>query len=220
MPGAQLNPCRAFCSLEMDHQAHLPVLAAGGCLPSRYRLDFPEPELPCPCLLQGGARLAEGLCRALGISKAVLVGHSAGALTAMEVFKRCKAVLSKQMRESCRASGPRTERPCMMFRGIDLWVSWQMRDTCCASWQREARHAVPQVSCPEHPRGCQSAASGRAWLPQQCPVCSSASTWLGHFRSQAHSASLPIVANLQGQQLRACTAADRRCECSAAQGRF
>ena len=57
-----------------------------------------------PCLLQGGARLAEGLCRALGISQAVLVGHSAGALTAMEVFKRCRAVLSEQMRESCGAS--------------------------------------------------------------------------------------------------------------------
>ena len=57
-----------------------------------------------PCLLQGGASLAEGLCRALGISQAVLVGHSAGALTAMEVFKRCRAVLSEQMRESCFAS--------------------------------------------------------------------------------------------------------------------
>lgn len=41
-----------------------------------------------PYTNKGGARLAEGLCRALGISKAVLVGHSAGALTAMEVFKR------------------------------------------------------------------------------------------------------------------------------------
>ena len=69
-----------------------------------------------PCLLQGGARLAEGLCRALGISQAVLVGHSAGALTAMEVFKRCRAVLSEQMRESCGASvlQPCTERPGMI----------------------------------------------------------------------------------------------------------
>ena len=69
-----------------------------------------------PGLLQGGARLAEGLCRALGISQAVLVGHSAGALTAMEIFKRCGAVLAGQMKESCGASGPKlcTERPGMI----------------------------------------------------------------------------------------------------------
>ena len=38
--------------------------------------------------LQAGARYAEGLLKALGIKQAVAVGHSAGALTAMELFKR------------------------------------------------------------------------------------------------------------------------------------
>ena len=38
--------------------------------------------------VQAGARYAEGLLKALGIKQAIAVGHSAGALTAMEVFKR------------------------------------------------------------------------------------------------------------------------------------
>ena len=38
--------------------------------------------------LQAGARYAEGLLKALGVQQAILVGHSAGALTAMELFKR------------------------------------------------------------------------------------------------------------------------------------
>ncbi len=38
--------------------------------------------------VQAGARYAEGLLKALGVQQAILVGHSAGALTAMEVFKR------------------------------------------------------------------------------------------------------------------------------------
>lgn len=42
-----------------------------------------------PWLLQAGARYAEGLLKALGVQQAILVGHSAGALTAMELFKRC-----------------------------------------------------------------------------------------------------------------------------------
>lgn len=39
-------------------------------------------------LVQAGARYAEGLLKALGIPQAIVVGHSAGALTAMELFKR------------------------------------------------------------------------------------------------------------------------------------
>ena len=39
--------------------------------------------------LQAGARYAEGLLKALGVQQAIAVGHSAGALTAMELFKRC-----------------------------------------------------------------------------------------------------------------------------------
>lgn len=41
--------------------------------------------------MQAGARYAEGLLKALGIKQAIAVGHSAGALTAMELFKRCTA---------------------------------------------------------------------------------------------------------------------------------
>jgi pimeloyl-ACP methyl ester carboxylesterase len=41
-----------------------------------------------PYTNEGGARLAEGLLHALGVTEAVAVGHSAGALTAMELFKR------------------------------------------------------------------------------------------------------------------------------------
>ena len=117
MLGAHSNLCRPLRLLKMDEQAHLPMPAAEICLPSKHKLS--HPRSPCPCLLQGGARLAEGLCRALGISQAVLVGHSAGALTAMEVFKRCKAVLFEQMRETCCAS-------------------------TSVTWQRKARHALPQ----------------------------------------------------------------------------
>ena len=40
------------------------------------------------CNVQAGARYAEGLLKALGIMQAIVVGHSAGALTAMELFKR------------------------------------------------------------------------------------------------------------------------------------
>ena len=116
MADAHPKLCRPLRLPKMGEQAHLPMPAAGVCLPSRCRLN--HPRSPCPCLLQGGARLAEGLCRALGISQAVLVGHSAGALTAMEVFKRCKAVLSEHM--ACGASGLKRciERPDVIFTVI------------------------------------------------------------------------------------------------------
>lgn len=39
--------------------------------------------------MQAGARYTEVLMKALGVEQAILVGHSAGALTAMELFKRC-----------------------------------------------------------------------------------------------------------------------------------
>lgn len=45
------------------------------------------PQQVC-IILQAGARYAEGLLKALGVQQAILVGHSAGALTAMELFKR------------------------------------------------------------------------------------------------------------------------------------
>ena len=45
-------------------------------------------------MFQAGARYAEGLLKALGIQQAIVVGHSAGALTAMEVFKRYASHMS------------------------------------------------------------------------------------------------------------------------------
>lgn len=44
-------------------------------------------------VVQAGARYAEGLLKALGVQQALVVGHSAGALTAMELFKRCVHLL-------------------------------------------------------------------------------------------------------------------------------
>lgn len=38
--------------------------------------------------MQGNARLVEGLIRKLGLNKPTLVGHSQGALVAMEVYRR------------------------------------------------------------------------------------------------------------------------------------
>ena len=43
---------------------------------------------PPPSFLPSGARLGHGLMRALGMSKAVLVGHSAGAAVAVEMALR------------------------------------------------------------------------------------------------------------------------------------
>jgi pimeloyl-ACP methyl ester carboxylesterase len=42
-----------------------------------------------PYTLPGTARLAHGLLRALAIDRAVVVGHSMGAVVAMELWKRC-----------------------------------------------------------------------------------------------------------------------------------
>ena len=42
--------------------------------------------------MQGGARLAAGLLEKLGVSRAVVVGHSAGGLTALELHRRHVAV--------------------------------------------------------------------------------------------------------------------------------
>lgn len=50
-----------------------------------HNADF---SLICLAILQAGARYAEGLLKALGVQQAIAVGHSAGALTAMELFKR------------------------------------------------------------------------------------------------------------------------------------
>ena len=41
------------------------------------------------CCAQGGARLAAGLLQRLGVKQAVVVGHSAGGLTALELHRRC-----------------------------------------------------------------------------------------------------------------------------------
>ena len=43
---------------------------------------------PRQYVLQGGARLAAGLLEALGVEEAVVVGHSAGAVTAVELYRR------------------------------------------------------------------------------------------------------------------------------------
>lgn len=66
-------------------------------------------------LLQAGARYAEGLLKALGVQQAILVGHSAGALTAMELFKRCVHRLPALCEISC------LDMCFYMFRVTDAW---------------------------------------------------------------------------------------------------
>ena len=67
------------------------------------RMLVSKKSLPCSCdhrtscisdavTTQAGARYAEGLLKALGVQQAIVVGHSAGALTAMELFKRYVSV--------------------------------------------------------------------------------------------------------------------------------
>ncbi|KAK9821989.1 hypothetical protein WJX81_003986 [Elliptochloris bilobata] len=55
---------------------------------SQRPLSWEGEEADNPYTSQGAARLALGLLDALGIEKAVVVGHSAGALVTMELFKR------------------------------------------------------------------------------------------------------------------------------------
>ena len=46
-----------------------------------------------PYTCEGGARLAAGLLEALGVRSAVVVGHSMGAVVAMELLKMCVSAL-------------------------------------------------------------------------------------------------------------------------------
>lgn len=51
-----------------------------------------ESVLNSTLLLQGGARLAAGLLEKLGVDRAIIVGHSAGGCTALELYRRCRLI--------------------------------------------------------------------------------------------------------------------------------
>ncbi|DBA94317.1 hypothetical protein WJX77_007900 [Trebouxia sp. C0004] len=61
---------------------------------SERPLTWPAGPEGNPYTSEAGARYAEGLLKALGIPQAIVVGHSAGALTAMELFKRNPSIIS------------------------------------------------------------------------------------------------------------------------------
>ena len=51
--------------------------------------------------MQGGARLAAGLLEKLGVGRAVIVGHSAGGLTALELHRRRVLILAAMLAAVC-----------------------------------------------------------------------------------------------------------------------
>lgn len=61
---------------------------------SERPMSWPQGPEGNPYTSEAGARYAEGLLKALGIKQAIAVGHSAGALTAMELFKRNPSLIS------------------------------------------------------------------------------------------------------------------------------
>lgn len=75
-------------------------------------------------VVQAGARFAEGLLKALGVQQALVVGHSAGALTAMELFKRCVHLLL--LEAPCPAA-------CLPHCHMDSASLWELL-SCCTDW--------------------------------------------------------------------------------------
>ncbi len=60
-------------------------------------------------LAQGGARLAAGLLQKLGVERAVVLGHSAGGLTALELHRRFAADM--QQAHACAGHRGRLHAP-------------------------------------------------------------------------------------------------------------